>query len=222
MCQGVHIGGNAANLFAIEHLVTAEGRHLRDPALGMRGVDADTHRLLDEFGTAAPQPVIVCEVGVVGAAPAVAAVARSAVVTEQLPPCVAHGPHQRLVGEDRVIGLVLQPCRPARALLLAVDDPGFDRRLLVYTQKPLRIGHAKRPGRHHKPPEDRPDVGDDQEHQHPARDRRIQFLDAVPFVARRLAPGDGVAFYVRHGVSSRSRMLCLARSNCFLFLGKKA
>ena len=50
----------------------------------MAGVDADAHGLVDHLGTSAPEPVVVGQVGIVGAALAVAPVAGGAVVAEEL------------------------------------------------------------------------------------------------------------------------------------------
>src|SRR5690606_21703714 len=97
-----------------------------------------------------------------------------------------------------------------------------DRRPLVDAEKAPRIGRSERPGRNEEPPGDCPDMRHDEEHQHTARNRRVQFLDAVPFVAGRLAPTAGIAFSFCHGLSSRSRMLCLARSNRFRLEGQNA
>ena len=187
----------------------------------MAGVDADAHRLLDELGASAPQPVVVGEVRVVRPALAVPSVAGRAVVAEELPSGAAHGLHEGLVGEDRVVVFGLDAAHPVGPLALRLDDPRLDRLPLVDAEKTLGVGRSQRPGRHEEPPDDRPDVGHDQEHQDAARNRRVQLLDAVPLVAGRLAAADGIAFLHFHGLSSRSRMLCLARSKRFRFDGQK-
>ncbi len=89
----------------------------------------------------------------------------------------------------------------------------------------LRAGGEQRPGRIDDPVADRPDDGGVEHPQPPARQRRVQFADAVPFMAGGRGAGDArrcpdACCRLPLCQSSSSGMRA-ASSNFFLFDGQK-
>ena len=188
----------------------------------MRRIDPDAERLGDRLGIAAPQP---------GAA------VRSG---KPLPPVPRVPWHAAQLSPKSVPPASRTVCISAGSALIAAKSISSirfvhtDRSALASStwrstvvlwsipSKPLRVGPAQRPGRHEDPVSDREQGRDDEKEDHDPRHRGIEFLDAVPFMARRHAAGDGIAFAYFHGLSSSSRMLFFASWNRFRFDGQKA
>jgi len=93
---------------------------------------------------------------------------------------------------------------------------------LIDAKQPLRIGRPQRPGRHGDPVADREQGSDGKEEQHHLGYRRVQFLDAVPFVAGGPAARDRIAVVHLHGLSSWSMIERFALSNRIRFPGQNA
>ena len=88
------------DLLALERSISAKSHHLRDPRLGMGGVDADADRLVDRFGLAAPKPGPGGKVGETGSAGASRAVASGAIVNEERATRLSDMSHQVRIGGD--------------------------------------------------------------------------------------------------------------------------
>jgi hypothetical protein len=135
---------------------------------------------------------------------------------------LAHDLHQSRIGLDRrkVFGLDLSG--PDAAIDGGLFQGSRHDAALIDAKETLGVGHAQRPGRHQNPVTDRKQEGERQEEIDRTRDRRVQFLDAVPFMAGGEIAGVDVALLplYRHGVSSSSRMDFAARSNRGLFDGQ--
>src|SRR6185436_3326772 len=125
---------------------------------------------------------------------------------------LANAYHQEPIGLDLGVALLLDLLDPGLAGLLHALHRLHDGAAIVGAQQPLGIGGAERKSRHQEPVAERPDVGHGDEEKDDARDRRVQFLDAVPFVPGRQVARWGIALYL-HGRSSSSRMDTAAWSN---------
>src|SRR3546814_16590120 len=114
------------------------------------------------------------------------------------------------------------PPRPAGTGVRGGAHPFRHDLLLIVVEQAARVGLAERPCRHQQPVADREDHGRYEEKPDRARDRGVEFLDPVPFVAGRHVPADGIALAYRHGLYSRPMLLRAAFSNRFRFAGQKA
>ena len=202
--QGGDPGGQREALVAGQPV---EGRHLRDPGVGVVGVDPDADRLGDGFRIAAPEPVGVAQDREAGAAGSVRSVAGGAVVGEE-----AGGRGRRRV-EERRVGLergevgggeAREPVLPRRAQVVEAGDRHL---ALVEAEEAAGVAAAGRPGGQEDPGDDRVGDGGGQDPDHELRERRVELADAVPVVAGGVVAGDGidvagVAF--AHGRSSGS------------------
>ena len=227
--QALHIGGDGDDRVIVEQPVATKGEHLADAGFrARRAVDAHRDGMRDLVRTAAPQPVAI---GQVGEAPALAAggvdaVTGRAIIPEQPVAVLADECHQRRIGPYRadvpggdLVGPAGTVCRGALHL-------GGDDLMLVGVQQTLGIGRADRPGGHHDPVAEPEQEGEDQENPHHARHRRVEFLDAVPLMARHHVPGARIALafmlLYRHGLSSSSMMSRAALSNRARLAGQQA
>src|SRR5262245_2803099 len=165
MRKRIDIGCDVLDLVLIEHLVTPEGGHLTRAALLVATVDPHPQRLLDTCRTAAPEPVIISEVGEILAPFAVASVTGCTIVAEALAPRASHNPHEGFIGKNRVITLGLYAAHPDGPLALSRGETRRGRCLLVDAEKTSGVGRPERPSGNEKPQDDRPDVGHDKEHE---------------------------------------------------------
>ena len=172
--------------------------------------------LLDVGERAAPQPVVIVEIGIALGAAAAGAVARRAIVGEGAAAQRAGEVEQlrrrfrSACSEAAASFAIIGPrcaCSAARSVATA------DARMPV--EDAVGIGRHQRPGRIDDPIADRPDDGRVEQPQPPARQRRVQLVDAVPFVAGRAdAAARASAGFARSCQSSRSGMRADS-SNCF-------
>ena len=221
IAERADIGCDVDDLLAVEHLVAAECRHLADAGLRMAGIHADGQGLRNRLRPAAPDPVVVGEVGIVFAALAVASVAGGAVVAKQLMPRRPHRAHQRLVGAHRVEGKRFDLLCPGKPQIRALGDRGFHGGLVIRADDTLRIGVSERQSGIEDPPEDGEQMCRDQEQKDTTRDGRVQLLDAVPDVSRGFSPADGIDLFHFHGPSSSSKISRSARSKRSRLEGRK-
>src|SRR5882724_13110204 len=149
------------------------------------------------------------------------------VVTEQRPTGLPHVFHQTGVGLDFLEALSLNALGPGAALKCGLRQAFADGGALIDAEQALRIGHPERPCWHQHPVNDGEQGRYNQEEIDRPGYRRIQFLDAVPFVTGGHVAGMGIALIYRHGrslygSSSWLRIDRAASSNCFLFDGQYA
>jgi hypothetical protein len=175
--------------------------------------DAVPDGLFDIGELAAPQPVVVVEIGIALGPAAAGAVARRAIIGESDAPLRAREIEQlRIVHDvgDRGIGQLGHHWSAQRFELLEV---GNHRAARVPGGDALRRGGQQRPGRIDDPIADRPDDGDVERPQPPARQRRVEFVDAVPIVARGLGAGDRINVFMVVG----HRLVLPQRNACVFF-----
>ena len=192
----------------VEQLVEAEARHLRGArVLAGRERMPTLMVLWMSSMRAAPQPVVVVEVGIAGEALRAAAVAGRAVVWKAAaPPAMAKRSRSGSLSisvERRLRELVaeLRLARPCAA----VDLVG-DRGALAVAEHALGVAGERRPRRVDDPVADGPDDGGVEGPQPPPRQRLVQLLDAVPLVAGGLDAGDVVDLaLVRRSSAPRCR-----------------
>jgi hypothetical protein len=131
-----------------------------------------------------------------------------AIVAEQSVARLAHDRHQRWIGLDRGNAFGLDLLGPDAAIGCCFLQRSRHEVALIYAEQAFRVGHTQRPGRHEQPVAGREQEGQQQEEIDHSWDRRVQFLDPVPFMAGGEIPGVTVAVLLlyRHGLSSSSRM----------------
>jgi hypothetical protein len=128
--------------------------------------------------------------------------------------------HQFFIGLHRAVVQPGKPLRPNGAVLRGIFQALGERFALVDSQQAFRVAESDRPGRHQQPVDDSEERGGDQEEKHDLGHRRIEFLDAVPFMSGRHMAGMRITLAYRHGLSSSSTMLLAARSKRFLLDGQ--
>ena len=128
---------------ARQYLVASEGGHLRGAAIGVGRIDPDPDRLGKRFRSAAPEPGRCRKIGKASAASRIGAVAGRAIVAEQRATRLTHDRHQLRIGLNAAEAFGLDALRPGAALELGLFKALCDRRTLIDTKQPLRIGHAR-------------------------------------------------------------------------------
>src|SRR3546814_17068672 len=98
------------------------------------------------------------------------------------------------------------PPRPAGTGVRGGAHPFRHDLLLIVVEQAARVGLAERPCRHQQPVVEREDHGRYEEKPDRARDRRVEFIAPVPFVAGRHVPADGLPLAYRHHLSSLLRL----------------
>src|SRR5262245_13603982 len=147
---------------------------------------------------------------------------RRAVIAEQCAAGLADDCHQFWIALNGLIALRFDPSCPGLSFQCGLFERFRDGDALVDAQQSLRIGQTERPRWHEHPINDGKECRYDQEEiDHPGH-RRVELLDAVPFMTGGRVACMGVALFYRHGTSSSRRMDSAASSNCFLFDGQKA
>src|SRR5262249_23148171 len=95
--ERAYVARDRDDLVALEHGVLAEADHGALAPLGMARADAVGDRLINLIEAAAPQPVVVVEIGIALGSPAAGAVAGRAVVAERRSPLRGGEGEQRRV-----------------------------------------------------------------------------------------------------------------------------
>ena len=139
------------------------------------GADAVADGLRDLVELAAPQPIVVVEIGIALGAAAAGAVARRAIVGE--------GRRPRARAKSSNCGSDSICCSEADASFaiigprcgLQLRELRRDRAARVPVEQALAVGRHERPGRIDDPVADRPDDRGVEQPQPPARQRRVQF-----------------------------------------------
>ena len=139
LCDGgigkaAHVSHDVVDFGLLEHLIAAEGHHLRGPGLRMRRIDADADGFGDAFGIAAPQPRRRRQVREAVAALRVRSMTRRAIVAEQRPAGLPHDLHQSRIGLDVLEALGLDALGP---------DAAFESRLLQRFQRRCCAGRCR-------------------------------------------------------------------------------
>ena len=145
---------------------------------------------------AAPQPVVVVEIGIAFAATTTGAMARRAIIGEGHASLRARKVQQLRIGDnvgDRRRGELVHHRTAHRFQLREVVDDGGPG---VIAEHALRGIGQQRPGRINDPIADRPDDGDVKQPQPPARQRGIQFAQAIPFMSGGRGAGECVNFFM--------------------------
>ena len=172
---------------------------------------------------AAPQPVVIVEIGIALGAAAARAMTGRAIVGEGRP-APARG-RSRAAADRRRCSCDARPRAfppSARAAALSACEVVDDRAARVPAECALRGSGQQRPGRIDDPVADRPDDGDVEQPQPPARQRRIQLAQpshSCPVVAVPVTASISLCSSATQ--SSRSGMRA-ASSNCFLREGHSA
>src|SRR3569833_1320520 len=117
------------------------------------------------------------------------------VVAEQGAAGLADDLYQAWIAPDLAVALRLDLGRPdgtiERRLLEGFSDCGA----LVPAEQALGVGRSDRPCRHQDPVTDGEERGRDQEKVDHPRHRRVQLLDAVPFMSGGQISGLGIALF---------------------------
>ena len=217
--HGAHIIRHVGDLLWRQNAVAPKSRHGRNTGL-LIGVP--THAVLDgglDVGElAAPDPGVGVEIGISLRPLRAGAVAGGAIVEEGHPADSARRGEQFRILLDGIQRRVLDLGEDRRAGRLQIGDILDHRRARVPSENALGRAMQQRPGRINNAIGERPNHGRDEGPHPPARQRRVEFLYAVPFMPGRgraamLVDANFAVVQIVHGHSQSSRSGILPASS---------
>ncbi len=197
--ERAHVIGDGRDLIGLQGAVAAERRHRSLTTVIVAGARAVGDGLRDGGERAAPQPVVVVEVRIALGAAAAGAVTGRAIVGKGAPAERAGEVEQFRRRLDLLQRSGSELGHHRAALRLQRGEFLGDGAARMPVERAVGIGRDQRPGRIDDPVADREHDAGVEQPQPPARQRRVEFGDAVPFMAGGADLGFGAGmFRIRH------------------------